>query len=328
MNQRHFESRYAGEWELYAKLLTRLEKGEPAAADQEEVDFPTLHRRLCNHYGIARASHYSPVLVDRLHSFVLRGHRQLYTRRHPVFRPVLRFLLGDFPRSVRANHHLFWLAFLLLYGPAVLTGFWSYRDPTLMPAVLGEQQTLRFETMYSPENKIAGRDLRQLDNSDLMMFAHYVRNNISIGFRTFAGGIAGGIGTIFFLLFNGVVLGGVAGHLSHPPFQTVFWSFVCGHSSLELTAIVISGASGLLLAQSLLFPGEYRRLDSLRTAAPQALQLVMGAALLFFAAAFIEAFWSSAPLSAGIKYGVAVAGWVMVALYLLLGGRKTWTSTE
>lgn len=123
------------------------------------------------------------------------------------------------------------------------------------------------------------------------------------------------------MIFNGVTIGGVAGHLSHPPYQSTFWQLVAGHGAFELTAIVICGAAGLLLGRSLLLPGKFSRIDALRIHAPIALKLVVGGALMLVCAAFVEAFWSSSRLDPALKYSVAALNWVMVAAYLLFSGR-------
>ena len=77
-----------------------------------------------------------------------------------------------------------------------------------------------------------------------------------------------------------------------------------------------------MIGHSLICPGQYRRLDSLKLKAPLALQLVMGAALMLVCAAFIEAFWSSSPLPHSIKFSFAAFNWLLVTLYLFLAGRK------
>jgi len=70
---------------------------------------------------------------------------------------------------------------------------------------------------------------------------------VRIGFQTFAGGLLAGVGSVWFLAANGVVIGAVAGYLTEIGYSETFWSFVAGHSSLELLAIVLSGAAGLRL---------------------------------------------------------------------------------
>jgi uncharacterized membrane protein SpoIIM required for sporulation len=154
------------------------------------------------------------------------------------------------------------------------------------------------------------------------MFGYYIWNNIGIGFRTFAGGMAIGIGSVLALLFNGIVIGAVAGHLTEVGYTGTFWPFVAGHSALELTAICISGAAGLVLGHALLAPGRRTRAEALKLAALEAVTLVMGAALMLLGAALVEAFWSSnGAVGAPVKYAVSAVLWLAVILYLTLAGR-------
>jgi len=180
------------------------------------------------------------------------------------------------------------------------------------------------EYMYDPENKKIGRKESRQTDTDVMMFGFYIFNNISVGFRTFASGMLLGIGSIFFLFYNGLVIGGVAGYLTNLGFIETFWSFVSGHGSFELTAIVICGMAGLLLAKPNFFPGNLRRADALKIIAKDSIQLVMGAALMLIVAAFIEAFWSpSSFVSSNIKYIVAAILWAIVIAYFTFAGRSS-----
>jgi uncharacterized membrane protein SpoIIM required for sporulation len=159
-------------------------------------------------------------------------------------------------------------------------------------------------------------------DSSLMMFGFYIWNNIRIGFQTFAGGLLFGVGSIWFLGANGVILGAVSGYLTQIGYTQTFWSFVAGHSSLELLAIVISGAAGLRLGMAVIAPGNVSRRAALVAAAKPAVRLMYGAATMFLAAAFVEAFWS--PLTEfgfQIKIIVGISGWVILLGYFLLAGR-------
>ena len=147
--------------------------------------------------------------------------------------------------------------------------------------------------------------MREADDN-VAMFGFYIFNNVKIGFQTFATGLAFGLGTLFYLVFNGVMIGAVAGYLTGIGYGTPFWSFVSGHSAMELVAIAISGAAGLRLGAAVVAPGARSRKAALVDAARPAVRLMYGAAAMFFIAAFIEAFWS--PLTAfppQTKYAVA-----------------------
>lgn len=176
--------------------------------------------------------------------------------------------------------------------------------------------------MYDPANAKLGRAAERQAHTDWMMFGFYVNNNIGLALRTFAWGLAFGIGSLFMLGSNGLYIGAVAGHLTQIGYGTPFWSFVSGHSSLELTAIAIAGAAGLLLAKALLAPGRRSRVLALRENAREGVLLIGGAALMLLMAAMVEAFWSSRSMvPETVKYAVGVAGWLLVAAYLGLAGR-------
>jgi len=156
--------------------------------------------------------------------------------------------------------------------------------------------------------------------SDIAMFGFYVRNNVGIAFRSFGSGLFFGVGAIFFLVYNGLFFGAFAGEISNLGYEKNFYSFVCGHGSFELTALVLAGASGLRVGFALLIPGPRRRFTALREEARQSLTLVGGAAVYLVVAAAIEAFWSgSAVVSPGVKFSVGGALWILVFSHLILG---------
>ena len=174
--------------------------------------------------------------------------------------------------------------------------------------------------MYDPAASKLGRE-READ-TDIFMFGFYIQNNISVAFRSFAGGLLAGVGTLFVLFFNGLYIGSIAGHLTRLDFIDTFYPFVVGHGSFELTAIVFSGAAGLKLGYSILNPGQYSRLNSLRLAGRDAIPMLYGIVLMLIIAAFIEAFWSSsATLPINVKYIVGAICWSFVLLYSISGKR-------
>ena len=164
--------------------------------------------------------------------------------------------------------------------------------------------------------------MRESDDN-VKMFAFYIWNNVKIGIQTFATGLAFGLGSIFYLAFNGIIIGAIAGYLTAVGHGGPFWSFVSGHSAMELTAIVLSGAAGLKLGSALIAPGNRTRKAALVDVAKPAIRIMYGAALMFLLAAFIEGFWS--PLTAfppNVKYAVGVTLWMLVVAYFTLAGRN------
>lgn len=314
MSPQEFVRRHEADWLALEKWL------QSGKATPEALTLPARYRQLCQHLALARERHYPPALVERLNRLVVRAHHQLYQSRQPLSNLVSTFLWRDFPALVRTHARVFWLSALVFYGALALTGLAIWFNPSLIFSVMDAEQVHHYEQMYDPAHRVIGftRD----DASDFYMFGYYIRHNIGIGFQTFAGGILGGVGSLVILLFNGVAIGAVAGHLTRIGFTDTFWPFVAGHGAFELTAIVLCGMAGLLLGHALIAPGNLSRSKALRIQARIAVQLVYGATLFLIIAALLEAFWSSSTLiPVPVKYGVAACLWSLVTLYFLRTGK-------
>ena len=326
MKQAVFEERYAPDWSRFEEWLDRraqpkrVRKQPDAEAGLPDEEIPHAYRRLCQHLALARDRAYSPELVDRLNHLALRGHHLLYGARSHRRSRIVRFFLEDFPGRVRAEWPLVALAAALFFGPLLAIGATLQAFPDFVHYLLPPRALARIQEMYDPANPRLG--MRAAD-TNVMMFAYYIWNNVRIGFQCFATGLLFGLGSVFFLVSNGVQIGAIAGHLTQVGFGTPFWSFVSGHSAMELIAIVISGAAGLKLGGALIAPGNMTRRAALVAAARGAIRLVYGAATMFLVAAFIEAFWSPLTLFPPLsKYLVGVVLWAFVLGYFAFAGRS------
>ena len=321
MKQSLFESRHQHQWQTFAEQLKQLEQGKAKAADV--ADFPHQYRRLCQHLALAQQRGYSSYLVDPLQQLALRGHQQLYRHRSQLTANILAFLLADFPRLVREQWRFVLIAGLLFFGSLVGIALLVYLFPDLVYSIISSQQVAEMQGMYNPDASRLGRAAERAASEDWMMFGYYVMHNIGIAFQTFAAGLLFGLGSVFFLIFNGLVIGAVSGHLTDIGYGQTFWSFVIGHGAFELTAITLAGAAGLQLGWSLVAPGRLARSEALRLAARKSVRMLCGVMVFLLIAAFIEAYWSSTTrIEPWIKYAVGVALWLLVAAYLTLAGRS------
>ncbi|PUA28867.1 MAG: hypothetical protein B0W54_10665 [Cellvibrio sp. 79] len=321
MKQGQFEQLYQPLWHVLEMQIVELEKSDGQLKGDELASFASRYRRLCHFHALARDRHYSSHLVDKLGDLVVRGHQQLYRRKQPFFQQFISFIVAGFPRLVREQQAYIWWATALLYVPGLLMFLAILWQPDLVYTIAPPDQVSNFEEMYDPANRTLGA-ARESD-TNVQMFGYYISNNIGVSFRTFASGILFGVGSIFFLVFNGLLMGAVAGHLTNAQFTETFFSFVVGHGSFELTAICISGAAGLKLGHALLAPGNFTRVESLKRASKIAIQLVYGVIIMLVIAAFIEAFWSSNNiLLPWQKYLVGGFLWALVIGYLVFSGRQ------
>ena len=283
--------------------------------------FPRAYRELTQDLNTARAHGFDPSIIDRLNSLVLEGNQILYTQRSWSLKYLADFVLRVFPVTVRSQWRSLGAALLIFYGLGFFFGYLCVRSPAMVYQLMGEDTAQGLESMYDPASdhflKPRGVD------SDANMFGYYIYNNISIAFRTFAGGILAGVGSLVILCFNGVFLGAAAGHIINVGFSETFFPFIIGHSSFELTAIVLSAQSGLILGFGLFFTKGLSRSASIKRAGETALPIIAGAALMLVVAACIEAFWSSHhEFSMTLRYGAGAALWVLVIAYFIFAGRK------
>ena len=326
MRQEQFVARHQAEWVAFESWLqargesarrARQERNNGALTDE---DVPARYRRICQQLALARTRGYSPVVVDRLQALMQQGHGVLYRTPAPRWQRAMRFLLADFPRLVRSEAGCMAVAAVAFVFPLVLMFVLLQVRPELVYSLASPTEVLGWERMYDPSDPrhALGRE----SGTDWQMFGVYIWNNISIGLKTFAGGLVAGVGALFVLIANGIGIGTVFGHLHQIGSGDPLWRFVCGHAPFELTALVLAGGAGLRLGLALIAPGRHRRIDALAIAGRKGARLCLGVAFMLLVAAFIEAFWSSTQsIPAAVKYSVSGVLWTLVALWLGLGGR-------
>ncbi|MCL2590018.1 MAG: stage II sporulation protein M [Betaproteobacteria bacterium] len=332
MTPNEFVSRHEQEWSQLETLIAarsrrRLAKPDPpgtSGGSDTRLTFPSLYRRTCLHLALARERNYPPALIDRLDRLALSGHQTLYGARSRLLHSIGQFIVRDFPALIRKHARLFWFASALLYLPGLLMGLLVYFQPEMVYALLDHEGVRHLEEMYRTGGTIevqpgSGR----VANENFRMFGFYIYNNITIGFQCFASGLLFGLGTLYYLIFNGLIFGAVSAHLIHQGSTERFFQFVVAHGAFELTAIVLCGMAGLLLGQALISPGRRRRSEALSHAAGPAVKIVYGATAMLLVAAFIEAFWSSgAYLPTTGKFIVGGLLWALVAAYFLFMGAR------
>ena len=313
-----FEDKNKQRWEEYQRLVDGMERGKPGP---EAGQLPRRFRELCVDLSLAEFRMYGERLTERLNAQVIRGYEMLYQNRRAGWEKLAEFVAVRFPQTVRQEWRLFWLCNAVFWLPFFAVMLSANYEIQWVQSILGADGMASMDQMYGgKEDQIA--HLREEYGSNFMMFCHYIRNNVGIDFRTFAGGMAAGLGTVFFLLFNGIYMGAAAGYVNHAGNPESFWTFVSGHAPYELLGMVVAGMAGMRLGLALLHPGRLPRVRALAEAAKQALPLILGAALLTAMAAVVEGFWSAQLLPSGLKYAVGLAGWVLLTAYFTLAGRK------
>jgi len=327
MTPLQFEQRYQPEWDELQTLLKKLRRPHfswRGATEQQSSGgerIAALYRRACEQLALARARAYPAYLTERLEELTAEAHQLIYQQAELGLGRLKRVVTTDFPRAVRAHAVYVWIALAVFAIPTLVLGCLVYFRPELILSVVDAAQAVEYERMYSSAAESIGRTRDA--QGDWYMFGFYIRNNVGIAFQCFAGGLFAGLGSLFFLAFNGAFGGAIAGYLTEKGLGSTFYSFVVTHSAFELTAIVLSGAAGLRLGHAILVPGRRRRVQSLVVAAKESTVIIYGVFAFLLIAAAVEAFWSSATwMPPAMKYGVAALCWTGVIAYLALQGRS------
>ena len=316
MTQENFVNRREKTWKEFEESV----RGGRKSLKDNASGFPAGYREISQDLNTAKANGYDPSLIERLNSLVLEGNQILYSRRSWSLKAAADFFIRIFPSAVRSQWKSLGVSFLIFYGLGFFFGFFIIQNPSMIYQLVGGSTVFNIERMYNPESSyyLSPRDV----SSDADMFGFYIFNNISIAFRTFAGGILAGVGSILILAFNGAYLGAVTGHIINAEFGSTFFPFVIAHGSFELTAIVLSAQGGLILGFRLFFTRGLSRSASLKAAGKTALPLIAGAAMMLLIAAGIEAFWSSRhEFHPALRYGSGAMCWILVICYFVFAGR-------
>ncbi len=303
------------DWDELAALLERksaLHKLPPADISRAVA----LYRVLCADLMRAEAARYGRELGTFLDALAARAHNALYAAPPYHWHAAVALVTRDFPRTFRRRARFLLTAALLFFVPFGLGLAGGARSPEFAARVLSEQTLSQMEASYAK-----GFDEGRESNVATNMAGFYVWNNIGIAFRCFATGILAGLGSLFFLLYNGLTIGTVFGAMFRAGHSGNILTFCCGHSPFELTAIVIAGAAGLQMGFALVDTGGRTRLGSLRAQAGEIAQLVLGAALMLAVAALIEGYWSPSAMAPPIKWAVATVNVLAVGAYFGFVGR-------
>jgi len=319
MKSNTFQNQNEKRWQELEGVLDQLDSKD--ATPETASKLPGLFRQACSDLSLAQHRMYGLALCERINKLVIRSYKHLYRSTSGTWARVFDFFWFDLPQKIRQEWKLFWLCQAMFWIPVLILWASAYHDPRWVQSVLGAGGMASLEEGYGHGAKVS--DVRDNFGSNFLMFGFYIRNNIGIDFQTFAGGMLAGVGTIFYIVFNGIHFGAAIGyvHLACDPAN--FFNWVSGHSSFELMGMVLSGMAGMKLGLTLIHPGQYARSHALLQAGKTSIVLLIGAATMTFIAAIIEGFWSPQVIEPRIKYIVGNSLWLLIFVYFFFAGRGT-----
>jgi uncharacterized membrane protein SpoIIM required for sporulation len=241
---------------------------------------------LVNDLGYSKTFYPHSKVTTYLNGLASRIYLGIYLNKKEETSRIVRFWKTELPTVVRRYHKEILYSFIIFVLFAAMAAFSAAHDETFVRGVLGDQY------VDLTEDNIAKGDPFGVYKSDdqLSMFLRIATNNIQVSFLIFIAGFILSIGTIWQLFQNGVMVGA---------FQYYFFAKGLGlksvlviwiHGTLEISSIIIAGAAGLVLGNSILFPGTHKRLASLKRGGKDGVKLMIGLVPIFIMAAFLEGF--------------------------------------
>lgn len=316
------------EWDAYRELVAQARKrGLQRLSESRARSFGRLYRALAADLARARTYGAPGAVVAALEKWAGAGHTLLYgqerrARGNP--RRIAHWLASGLPQAVRRAWRTVALVVLLLFGPMVATYQAVRADPALARSIMPAEMLARAEN--TPQGDIDAAYLDVPSGAMPMLASGVMTNNLGVAFTLFASGILAGAGSAAVLVLNGVFLGAAFGLYANQQVLAVILAFVAPHGVMELTAICLAGAAGLMLGSAVLAPGRRTRRAALVERGGAALSVLGGSAALLVVAGVVEGFYSPSSLPAAAKFAFGAASAALLVLYFAVAGRTSPTA--
>ncbi|HEY0797920.1 MAG TPA: stage II sporulation protein M [Candidatus Baltobacteraceae bacterium] len=304
--------RQAGWEELEALLRDADRRGLKHLGGERLRRLATLYRATTSDLAAARTRGYQSELLAYLNRLTARAHAYVYagTARSGGIR-IVTFFRQTFPAEVRASGRYILACAAVFIVTSLIAYVLVHSRWQNAYALLPAQEIPLITKSLHDSNFAFDRDLAPAMSSMI------ITNNIRASAIAFAGGITLGLLTLWVIIDNGLILGGLGALFAAKGFGLDFWATICPHGVIELSAIQIAGGGGLLMASGIIAPGRLRRIDALRIRARRAGTLMIGVVGMLLVAGTIEGFVS--PQRTPIIVRLAIGALTALALTAYFG---------
>lgn len=279
MREKQFVEQNKENWNRFEQFVSGETKNSPDELNE-------LYNKITNDLSYARTYYNTRSIRIYLNQLAKTLYLRLYKHRRAKFKSFLNFWVYDLPLALYRARKELKISLLFFVAAMAIGVISSIYEPEFANIVLGD----RYVGMTT-EN-IARNEPMAVYNSapetDMFFFITY--NNLLVAFYTYVLGAFFGVGTLFILLSNGVMVGTfqyffIERGLFQESFLTIWM-----HGALEISAIVIAGGAGLTMSRGILFPGTLPRLQAFQISVRRSVKIMLGLIPVFIVAAFIEGF--------------------------------------
>jgi uncharacterized membrane protein SpoIIM required for sporulation len=296
-------------WDRLSSLLSQSDAGGLGQLTRAELrEMALLYRQVAADLSVLRRDSTARSYAVHVNQLLARAHHIIYSGRKTNLLTLFRFLKDEYPAIFQRQIGYVLVSLLVTVGWGLLGAAITSARPEFMRHFL-------------PPSMIATMERHQMWTESLVTMAPLatsaiMTNNLSVCFTSFAGGIVFGLGTLYILVGNGMLLGVVGAACHRYGMSVLLWSFVAPHGSLELPAIIISGGAGFRIGHAMLFPGALRWKDSVAQGGIEATRLVSGIIPMLVVAGCLEGFFSGSHAPVWLKFTVGGLLFTMLNLWL------------
>lgn len=276
MRETQFISKNQQKWERY-QLLLNQDYNDPETLND-------IYIEISDDLSYARTFYPHRSVRAFLNHLAMKVNQRLFSTKESYMQRFINFWKIELPQLVWESRWEFIIAFGIFITAFSVGVFSTMIDPDFPRLILGDYYVNMTLENIKKGDPMAVYKTGEAWSSAIGIAAH----NIYVSFLTFFSGILASIGTVFMLLYNGVMVGAFQYFFVQ---KGVFWqSFLAIwlHGTLEISSIVIAGAAGLTLGKGFLFPGTHRRLQAFQRSARRGFKIMAGIVPLFLIAGFVE----------------------------------------
>ncbi|TXD81951.1 stage II sporulation protein M [Subsaximicrobium wynnwilliamsii] len=268
-------------------------------------ELASLYIHLVNDLSYAQTYYPKSKTILYLNNLAAKAFQKIYKTKREDTNRFVHFFKVEVPMIIYEYRRYVLYAFIIFLSFVAIGALSAANDASFVRLILGDSYV-----NMSLENIEAGDPVAVYKSgSNWGSFIGITLNNLYVGIKAFIFGIFVGLGTAMIMLYNGIMIGAFQYFFYK---EGVLWESVRGiwiHGAMEIFAIVIEGAAGLILGASILFPKTYSRLTSFKMGVKNGVKILISTFPFTIAAGFLEGYVT--------RYSNSMPNWLSVGIIVI-----------
>lgn len=279
MNEATFIKQNKKKWEEFEKLI---KGGQQSNADK----LAELYIKITDDLAFSRTHFAQSQLTSYLNTLASDIHLSIYRNKKEDSSRFITFWKSELPQVMSESLKYVLISFVIFVVSGIIGALSAAHDDTFVRLIMGDQYVN--ETLSNIDKGDPMAVYKQMGQTE--MFLGITFNNIRVSFFVFIAGVFSSIAAGYLLFSNGIMLGAFQYFFYQKGLLMTSVLTIWIHGTLEISAIIIAGAAGIIMGNGLLFPGTYSRLQSFKNGAKKGLKIIVGLIPVFILAGFLEGF--------------------------------------